>query len=49
MRKAIIEVLGAVFVNAPLSNDAQGRRSRQIAFAIVVLLSVVAIVAMEWR
>lgn len=49
MRKAIIEVLGAVFANAPLSDDAQGRRSRQIVFAIVVLLFLVAMVALTWR
>jgi len=49
MRKAIIEVLGAVFANAPLSDDAQGRRPRQIVFAMVVLLFVVAMVALEWR
>ena len=49
MRKAIIEVLGAVFANAPLSDDTRGRRSRRLAFAIVVLLFVVVIVAMEWR
>lgn len=37
MRKAIIEVLGAIFAAGPLSNDAEGRRSRQIVFAVVVL------------
>jgi hypothetical protein len=46
MRKQIIEVLGAVFANAPLSDDAQGRRSRQIVFAIFVLLFVVAMVVL---
>jgi hypothetical protein len=45
MRKAIIEVLGAVFANAPLSDDAKGRRSRQVVFAVVVLLFFVVMVA----
>ena len=45
MRKAIIEVLGAVFANAPLSDDAKGRRSRQIVFAVIMLLFVVVTVA----
>lgn len=44
MRKAIIEVLGAAFAAAPLSDDAKGRRSRQIVFAIVALLFIVVVV-----
>ncbi len=49
MRKATIEVLGALFANAPLSDDAQGRRSRQIVFAMVVLLFVIAMVVLGWQ
>ena len=39
--KSIAEVLGAVFATAPPLNNTRGRRSRQIVFAVVVLLFVV--------
>jgi hypothetical protein len=40
--RAIIEVLGAIFAYAPMSDSARGIRTRQIAFGFVIAMFIVA-------
>lgn len=41
MFKAVVEMLGAFFAGAPVSETARGRRARLMAFAMLTLAALV--------